>query len=175
MASYRPLKDHSSRNTYEFVEAFLPSLLSCRAGQQLTAEHKWRDYKTLQLFSTNPPLHTDPHRRSSSVNEGAVRCICGNHDMTLRRFGWIRAHMCVFVCVCVFALVCVHGIYCMHTALGWMGWIRATFGSFSQQRPKHSLFSSCPSLSGFHQVKTFWTAASSNAKMSRAEKRELSI
>ena len=54
-----------------------------------------------------------------------------------------------------------------------MGWIRATFGSFSQQRPKHSLFSSCPSLSGFHQVKTFWTAASSNAKMSRAEKKRV--
>ena len=87
MASYRPLKDQSSRNTWEFVEPFLPSLLSCRAGQQLTAEHKWRDYKTRQLFSTNPPLHTDPHRRSSFIKEGAVRCICGKHDMTLSRIG----------------------------------------------------------------------------------------
>ena len=74
------LKDHSSRNTWEFVEAFLPSLLSFRAGQQLTESISGEITK---LCNSSPQIllktQTDPHRISSSVKEGALRCICGKH------------------------------------------------------------------------------------------------
>ena len=60
-----------------------------------------------KLCNSSPQIllktQTDPHRRSSSVIEGAMLWIYGKHD----RIGWIRAHMFVLVCVCMFVHVCL--------------------------------------------------------------------